>query len=73
MGQPVIDSALAALDLRQPILDRQRFGRGQRIKGQRGELGLGGVEPVEGGGDGLPIRYRTRTHTSNTSSMYRQF
>ena len=56
VGQPVIDGALAAVDRLQPVLDGEHFGRGQRVKGQRRDLGLGGVEPVQDGRDGLPIR-----------------
>jgi hypothetical protein len=70
MGQPMIDGALAAVDRLQPILDGEHFRRGQHIKCQR--LGLGGLEPVQGGRDGLSIRNSTRTHTSNTSSNHRQ-
>ena len=70
MGQPMIDGDLAAIDRLQSIFDGRHFRSGQRIKRQRCDLCLGGVEPVEGGRDGLPIRYRTRTHSSNTSSNH---
>ncbi len=72
VGQPVIDGGLAAVNGLQPVLDGEHFGSGQGVERQRRELGLGGLEPVEGGRDGLSIRYRTRTHTSNTSSNHRQ-
>jgi 4-hydroxy-tetrahydrodipicolinate reductase len=72
LGQPVIHGGLAAINGLQPILDGEHFGSGKRIEGQGGELGLGGIEPVESGRDGLPVRHRTRTHTSNTSSNHRQ-
>jgi hypothetical protein len=70
VGQPVIDGGLPTTHRLQPVLDGEHFGRGQRIKGQRRDLGLGGLEPVEDGRDGLPIRYRTRSHTSDTGSNH---
>jgi len=71
MGQPVIDGGLPARDGFQPVLDGEHFRRGQRVKRQRRDLCLGGLEAVEDGRDGLPIRHRTRTHTSNTSANHR--
>jgi hypothetical protein len=70
MDQPVIDGGLAAIHRLQPVLDGQRFRAGQHVKRQRRDLGLGGLEPVEDGRDGL--RWHTRIHTSNTSSGHRQ-
>jgi hypothetical protein len=52
----VIDGGLPPINRLQPILDGQRFRRGQRVERQRRDLCLGGVEPVEGSRDGLPIR-----------------
>ena len=59
MGQPVIDGGLPARDGFQPVLDGEHFRRGQRVKRQRRDLCLGGLEAVEDGRDGLPIRHRS--------------
>jgi len=56
MGEPVMHGGLPARHHLQPVLDGERSRRGQRVKGQRRDLGLGGVEPVEDSGDPLWIR-----------------
>ena len=56
----MIDGGMAPRDGR-PILDGERFRPGQHVERQRRDLGLDGVEPVEGRGDGLWIRRNNRT------------
>jgi hypothetical protein len=72
MGEPVIHGGLPARHHLQSVLDGECLRRAQRVKGQRCDLGLDGVVPVEDSGDGLWIRRNTRPHTSNTSSNHRQ-
>ncbi len=72
MAEPVIDRGLPAIDRLQPVLDVEHFRCAQRIKRQRRDLRLGGFEPVEGGRDGLSIRWDARIHISNTSSNHRR-
>jgi hypothetical protein len=51
----VIDGALPARDGFQPVRHGERLRRAQRIERQRGEFGLGGLEPVDGGDDRFRI------------------
>jgi hypothetical protein len=64
----VIDGGLATLNRLQPVLDVEQFRSGQRIKRERGELGLGGVEAVQGGRGGLATRSTSDTKVTQVNS-----
>ena len=69
MDQPVLDRRQGAGARFQPFVYRQHFGCGECAEGHGGHVGLGLFPAIEDREDIVAIRYHTRIHTSNTSSI----